>query len=87
VSELVRFRFEITHERLVAVPLATMHRAEAFIKTQLEHGGEIVTDYDWSRLSTVASGEAARPVATVLQALAMGHDIDAVLDMLTPSND
>lgn len=79
-EELVPFRFEVTSERIVGTPLETYRRLQRFVTSGKD--GFIVFRNDHMRDLVIASGELPQPNVTALQALAMGHDVDAVLDML-----
>ena len=83
--ELVPFRFEITDERLAGADRRAMRRANDFVNRFMEVDGAYMDSTpDYPRNSTTVQGKAPQPVVTVLQAIAMGHDIGAVLDMLDP---
>ena len=88
MAELVPFRFEITDERLLAPDYRTMQRAKRFVDALLDtEGAEMWSQPDFPKNLTVVGGKAPQPVLTVLQAIAMGHDLDAVLDLLEGRED
>lgn len=83
MSELVPFRFEITDDRLVATDYQAMRRAQEVVDHDLTTvGAYLTTTPDPLRFVTIAEGEAPQRVVTILQAIAMGHDLAPVLDLL-----
>lgn len=97
MSELVRFRFEVPEERIAGTSRRTMRRLEELVSEALggpiaggalpysgavaPDGASIFRSEDWRR-AVIVSGRLPQPAVTALQALAMGHDVDAVLDLL-----
>lgn len=81
---LVSFRFEVTAQRMVDVPRETYHRMVRFVVEgePWEEGAVLHQRHDYQRDVIVMEGELPQPCVTALQALAMGHDLDAVLDLL-----
>lgn len=97
--ELVRFRFELTDERIVAVPIKTFRRFQRFVWPSISFFDRDVTyeahdeaagpgrpwiarQHDAPHNLEIITGELAQPQVTAIQALAMGHDLESVLDML-----
>lgn len=97
MSELVPFRFEVPEENLARASRRSMRRIDALVSEALgaplggsvlvhgaiaPDGASIMRVADWRSLTVVYTGRLPQPAVTALQALAMGHDVDAVLDLL-----
>lgn len=83
MTDLAPFRFEVTDDRLVATDYWTMKRAQAIVDRMIaESGGTLTVTADPIRYVTIASGEAPREVISVIAAIAQGHDLEAVLDLI-----
>lgn len=85
-GELVPFRFEVTEDRIVRTSQRTMRRLEELVGAAPD--GASFSSFrleDWSKV--IVSGRLPQPAVTALQALAMGHDVDGVLDLLERSSE
>jgi len=83
-GDLVSFRFEVTARRLVEITDRTYSRLLRFVMEQQpwEQGANLAQHHDYARDMVIVTGELPQPAVTALQALAMGHDLGAVLDLL-----
>lgn len=72
------FRFEIPNRNIADLSQEASERLQAFVAG----GPEVVFWEDYAKDATVVVGKLPQPKVTVMQALAMGHDVDAVLDLL-----
>lgn len=85
-SRLRSFKFDVSDAVLDAVPIGLLERFSAAVVAETHLCGGKVT-LTQGLFSRTFQGEASQTVATLLQALAMGHDIEAVLDATAPSRD
>ena len=86
-DDLVRFRFEVPRERIAAIAGPVLDRLRDFVHNDDTPGAYWEWFDDFKRDLTTIKGEMGQSQVTALQALAMGFDVEAVLDMLGAPKD